>query len=247
MRNIIILFFNVVTGIAAYSQAAMPDNLRAASTLDRLTNFQGNNTPDMLYGIPMPPGKVIGDTYLSTDWKIATVLLYADNKIIEGFPTRYDIGTNELEFNAKNGVKALSGEKVKSFVWIDSQTNTPSYFVNAKEFKNIDNVPFIGFFQILSDGTLPLMKRTKITVKKADYNAALNVGSPDDKILKSEELCYSKENKVFKMPGSNKKAVPVFGDKAAEIKKFIDENSLSVGKEEDLIKIFDHFNSLTKK
>ena len=49
-------------------------------------------------------------------------------------------------------------------------------------------MPFVGFFQILSDGKLPLMKSTKITVKKADYNAALNVGSPDDKILKSEEL-----------------------------------------------------------
>jgi hypothetical protein len=246
MKKIALVLIGIVVAAAAYAQAVMQDNLRAATTLDRLSNFQGHNTADLLYGIPMPPGKIIGDTYLSQDWKMATVLLYADNKIIEGFPVRYDIAANELEFNAKNGIKVLSGEKIKSFVWMDADTKVPSYFINGKEFKDSDNVPYVGFFQVLSDGKMPLMKRTKVTIKKPDYNVALNVGSADEKIFKSVMICYSKENKISKIPSSNKKGIPVFGEKSAEVKKFVEDNALSFGEEDELIKIFDFYNGLYK-
>jgi hypothetical protein len=242
---IVSIFFLALTE-KALSQAAMPENMRAASTLDRLGGFHGNNVPDMLYGIPFPPGKVIGDTYLSTDWKYATVLLYENDKMIEGVPTRYDVATNELEFNAKNGIKVLPGNKIRNFVWVDTQINEPGFFINAREFKNIDNVPLDGFYQVLSDGAMPLLKRTKITVKKADYNAALSVGSRDDKILKIYELFYAKDNIVYKIPSNAKKLVSVFGDKSSEMKKYIDDNSLAAGKEQDLIKIFEYYNSLMK-
>jgi hypothetical protein len=233
----------VVKGSA---QATLTDNVRATNTLDRLSSYQGSHAPDLLYGIPFPPGKVVGDSYLNADWKVSTVFLY-DGKTIEGYPTRYDIATNELEFNAKNGIKVLGGDKIKNFVWIDGQTNVPAYYVNAKEFKSKDNVPLIGFFEVLADGTIPLLKKTKVTVKKADYNAALNVGSHDDKILKSDQLYYARDNQVFKLPSSSKKVIALFGDKSAEVKKFIDDNSLSTGKENNLVKIFENYNSLVKK
>jgi hypothetical protein len=245
-KETILMMLCLLSVLNGFSQAALTENLRATNTLDRLSTFSGNNVPDMLYGIPFPPGKIIGDTYLSTEWKNSTVFLY-DNKTIEGYPTRYDIATNELEFNAKNGVKVLDGNKVKNFVWIDGQTNQLSYFVNAREFKNSDNVPLIGFFEVLSDGMLPLLKRTKVLVKKADYNAVLNVGSHDDKILKSDDLYYAKDIHVLKVPSSSKKLTVLFGDKSADVKKFINDNSLSVGKEQDMAKIFEYYNALVKK
>jgi hypothetical protein len=241
-KKILFVILSLLLNAEVFSQATLTDNVRAANTLDRLSSYQGNHTPDLLYGIPFPPGKVVGDSYLSTDWKISTVSLY-DNKTIEGYPTRYDIAANELEFNAKNGIKVLGGDKIKSFAWIDGQTQAHAYYINAKEFKNKDNVPLIGFFEVLSDGALPLLKKTKITVKKADYNAVLNVGSHDDKVLKSDELFYAKNGQVYKVPSSSKKVAALFGDRAEQIKKFIDDNSLSPGKEHDLIKIFENYNA----
>ena len=172
--KISILWFLLFALISlGYTQSVVPNNIRAANTLDRLVDLDGLSNADMLYGIPLPEGKVIGDTYLDVQWKAASILLYDKNKLIEGFPVRYDIHLNELEIKAKNGVKVLKGDKVKSFVWMDSLTNSPVYFVNAKEFQNEDNVTLSGFFQVLTDGALPLFKKTRVSFKKADYNIQL--------------------------------------------------------------------------
>ncbi len=244
MKNsfLVLQFFALIS--VGYGQSVVPNNIRAANTLDRLVDLDGLSNADMLYGIPLPEGKVIGDTYLDVQWKAASILLYDKDKLIEGFPVRYDIHLNELEIKAKNGVKVLKGDKVKSFVWIDSLTNSPIYFVNAKEFKNEYNVTITGFFQVLTDGSLPLFKKTNVDVKKADYNVQLNVGSLDDKILKKHELYAVKGHRVIEVPSSKKKLLPLFGDKSKDVEKFIKENALTTNKEYHLTNIFKHYNSL---
>ena len=243
MKNsiFVLLFFALIS--FGYAQSVVPNNIRAANTLDRLVE-DGLSNADMLYGFPLPEGKIIGDTYLETQWNAASILLYDKDKLIEGFPVRYDIYLNELEIKARNGIKVLKGEKVKSFVWMDSLTNSPVYFVNAKEFQNADNVTLTGFFQVLTDGSLPLFKKTKVDVKKAHYNVQLNVGSLDDKILKKDELYVGKGHQVIEVPSSKKKLLPLFGDKSEDIEKFIKENALTTSKEYHLTSIFKYYNSL---
>jgi len=246
MKNFILVFHFFALMSFGYAQSVVPSNIRAANTLDRLVDLDGLSNADMLYGIPLPEGKVIGDTYLEVQWKAASILLYEKDKLIEGFPARYDIYLNELEIKGKNGIKTLKGDKVKSFVWIDSLTNSPVYFVNAKEFKNEDNVTLTGFFQVLIDGSLPLFKKTKIDVKEADYNVQLNVGSLDDKILKKDELYVVKGHQVMEVPSSKKKLLQLFGDKSEDIQKFIKDNALKTNEEYHLTTIFKQYNSFTK-
>jgi hypothetical protein len=244
MRNLVgaLLLLTFVSG--SYAQAVVPANVRATNTLDKLNDLDGINTGDILYGIPLPEGKTIGDTYLDMHWRKSSILLYDNEKLIEGFPVRYDIMTDELEIKSTKGIKVLKGSKIKSFVWIDSLSKTPDYFVNAKDFKDSDGVPFSGFFQVLADGSLPLFKKTLIDIKKADYNIQFNVGSSDDKILKKSEFYALKENQVVELPTSRKKLIPLFADKAEQMEQFIKENNLSSTKEEQLKIIFQHYHSL---
>jgi hypothetical protein len=244
MKNLVsvLLLSTFVSG--SYAQAIVPPNIRANNTLDKLTDLDGINTGDILYGIPLPEGKTVGDTYLNTHWKKSSILLYDDQKLIEGFPVRYDILTDELEIKSTKGIKVLKGSKIKSFVWIDSLSKTPDFFVNAKDFNDSDNVPYSGFFQVLADGSLPLFKKTLIDIKKADYNIQFNVGSPDDKILKKSEFYALKENNVIEIPASRKKLVTLFGEKSEQMEQFIKENNLSSMKEDQLKIIFEHYNSL---
>ena len=44
--------------------------------------FRGLSNGELVLGIPMAPGKVVGDTYMSEDWKTGTILLY-DYRISE--------------------------------------------------------------------------------------------------------------------------------------------------------------------
>lgn len=227
-----------------YAQAVVPPNIRATFTLDKFGDMDRMGADDLLFGIPMAEGKVIGDTYLNTYWKNTNILLYEKGQVIKGIPVRYDIRPDELEVKTRDGIKVLKGNKVKSFVWTDSLTKVPVYFVNAKDYKNEDNVSYTGFFQVLSEGALPLFKKTLLDIKKADYNIQLNVGSHDDKILKKAEYYTLKGNYVLELPSGKKKLIASFPDKSEEVEKFIKDNDLNVNKEEHLRLIFEYYNSL---
>lgn len=242
MRLIITIL--VVTCIHANAQYAVPPNIRATNTLDRLIFSEGVDVGDMLYGIPMPPGKVIGDNYLTTQWRKSNVLLFESEKMIEGYPVRYDIKADELEFKTTNGIKVLAGSKVKSFVSVDSSKAEPVFYVNAKLY-NAGGLN--GFFEVVADGQLPLLKHTEIEIKKADYSEALNMGSRDDKIIKKHTFYQAVKNDIVKVPKSRKKFLEALPDKQQEMEKFLSANSLSLSREEDLKAIYEHYNQLNNE
>ncbi|AYB32278.1 hypothetical protein [Chryseolinea soli] len=245
MKKEVFIFLGLLSGLHALAQPnVVPNNIRSVNTLEKLYDPDGLGRTDMLYGIPQPEGKVVGNTYFSTQWKASTILLYKDEKMIEGFLIRYDIRANEIEVKTQSGVKVVGGDKVKSFIWIDSASRIPSYFVNAKDFKDKDQTRLSGFFQVVVDGPLPLLRQTTVYVKKADYSVQFDVGSRDDKILKKTELYFARDGQVTALPSSKKKLLPLFGDKADAMGKFIQDQALTISREADLITIFNHYNSL---
>ncbi len=234
-----------VIATSASAQTVVPPNIRASNTIEKLTDFRGLETGEMLFGIPLTEGKVIGDTYLDTKWKTGSIMLYDKEKLIERYPIRYDIYTNELDIKAGQQVKVIAGNKIKSFSWIDSSYTEPVYFINACDFKNEEGTQFRGFFQVLVDGPLPLLCKTDIVVRKADYNVQMNVGSKDDKILKKEKYYYLKDGKALEVPGSKKKMLALFGEHAITIEKYIKENRSS-SKEDELLLAFDQYRKLVR-
>lgn len=246
MYKISVVFILTLFSVKSFGQAqsALPTQIRASQTLDNISDLQ---TGELLYGIPQPEGKVIGDTYLNTNWLNSTIMLYEKEKLLEGYPLRYDIGLDELEIKGPKGVKVLRGDKVKSFVMLDSITQKPLYYINAKEFKNEDNVTLMGFFQVLSDGPKPLFKKTSIKVKKSDYNVQFDVGSRDEKLLRKYDYFTTDGVRVNEIPSSNKKLHLIFGDKSKEIEDFAKANNLNAKNEHHLKALFEHYNQLVQK
>ncbi len=238
------IFWSVIFA-SAQPHSVIPPNVRAVNTIERLTDSNGLGTNEMMYGIPLPPGKVIGETYLDTSWRRSVVLLYENNALLEGYFIRYDIKADELDIKTSDKIKVLEGKKVKSFSWLDSMAGDPKYFVNAKDFKT-NGVPLSGFFEVLVDGQMPLFKKTSISIKKADYNVQLSIGNRDDKILKKRSFYLANETQVVELPGSKKRFLSLFKDRARRIEEYIDSNSLSIKREEDLIEIFKQLNSSLK-
>ena len=241
--RIVILLLFISLKVNSQPGSVIPSNVRAVNTIERLTDSNGLGTNEMMYGIPLPEGKVIGDTYLDTQWRRSIILLYENNRILEGYPLRYDINTDELDVKTKSGVKVLSGRNVKSFSWLDSIGNKPHFYINAKEYKS-NGATLTGFFEVLEDGKMSLLKRTTISIKAADYNVQLSMGSRDDKILKKVVYYYLRDNQIIEVPGNKKKFLTIFNDKAGVIEKYLRTGALSLKKEEDLMQIFNHFNSL---
>jgi hypothetical protein len=224
-----------------FSQGSVPSKIRAANTLDRLSDKDGLSRTDMIQGLAPPPGRIVGDTYLNKKWNKASLLLFDSEKMIEGYPVKYDIQQDVVEVMAKNGIKIIEGKKIKSMVWIDSVTSTPSYFVNARDY-NIEGAALNGFLEVIVDGTLPLMKRTTIIEKEPDYVPALDVGSRDKKILKKETFFCSQKASLKKI-GNKKSVLPVFGDQSKDVESFVKANKLNLNKTPDLLKAFEYYNS----
>ncbi len=246
MPKIAVVCIAVLFSVESYSQtvSALPNQIRASQTLDNINEL---TTGEVLYGIPQPEGKLIGDSYLYTNWLRGTIMLYEKDKLLEGYPLRYDVDLDELEIKGSRGVKVLRGDKVKSFVLIDSVTRNPQYFINAREFKNEENVTLMGFFQVVADGTKPLLKKTSITVKEGNYNVQFDVGSRDDKLLKKSKYFTSAGDRVMELPASNKKLLLLFDDQREDLAKFIKVNQLSAKNEHHLKAIFERYNSLVQQ
>jgi hypothetical protein len=243
MKNFLAAIFLLpcLGAVHAQNSSAVPANIRATNVLNDISHISPN---ELLYGIPLPPKNLVGDAYLNSNWQSSNILLFTKETLLEGYRTRYDLLKDELEVDSKSGIKVLEGKRIKSFVWLDSVTRKPAYFINASQYKDDDNTKMSGFFSVEADGKLPLFKRTTAYIKKADYNVQFNVGSRDDKVIKKEELFYAKDNLVYEVPKSKKKLLPIFGDRREEVEQFIKSNSIDVSDEGNLKRIFTYYNSL---
>jgi hypothetical protein len=208
---------------------------------------QGGNAI-MLGNLSVSPPGTVGDVYLTPDYRITTFWLYNDSKVAHGFAARLDLQRNEFDIHMGKGnaIKAMSGARVRTLVMADSLTHTPQYFVNGQEYKNEDGVPFLGFFQILSEGELTLLKLTRVTFKPADHNPTHYTGSKDNRFIKRMELYYASGSNALELPG-RKGILKLMELRKEDVNKFVKVNEINVTNERHLIALFDYYNSITRK
>lgn len=224
--------------------AALQKTIRATN-VSRLLTERPNMIGNTLYGIPPEPKKVEGNFYLDNQWNVASILLYRDQAVLEGFRVRYNINSNmfELMEPEKNLVSVMPGLRIQNIVWMDSSYKVPRYFVNGMDFME-DGVPISGFFEVLVEGELPLMRRTMAVFKESNYNTALMVGNRNDQIIKRNVYYYLKEKNLFEVPKRRKHLFPIFGDKAEEMEAFVTANEIDLKKNGAIFQLFTYYNSL---
>lgn len=217
--------------------------LHTRNLIDRLGTRDYGIGSSSVPTLPMAPPYVKGDVYLTATYNLSVFELFNSEKPIEGYYSRLDLQKNEFDLITKQGVRVLSGSRVMSFAYIDSITQAKKVFINARPWKDPDGTPLDGFFEILTDGSLLLVKQTELIFKKADYHPALAVGSRDHKYIKKDHYFFVQDSIVSKLPG--KKDIPkIFKGKEVEIEAFIKKNALSSNKESDLIIIFNYYYSI---
>lgn len=224
--------------------AALQKTIRSANVsrlLAERPNFVGGN---MFYGIPPEPKSVVGNFYLDTKWNLASILLYRDQEVLEGFRVRYNINSNmfELMEPENNLVSVMPGLRVQNIVWMDSSYKVPRYFVNGMDFRD-EGAPISGFFEVIVEGELPLMRRTIAVFKESNYNTALMVGNRNDQIIKRNVYYYIKGKDLYEVPKKRKELFLIFGDKAEEMAAFAEANSIDLKEKSAIFQLFTQYNS----
>lgn len=224
--------------------AALQKTIRATNITElfnKRPNFIGGNS---IYGIPPEPKKLQGNFYLDTKWNKASILLYKNEELIEGYFVRYNINSNNFELRSEDSEDATTvpGLRVRNIVWIDSEHGVPRYFINGMDFKD-EGSPIAGFFEVLVDGKLPLVRRTIASIRESNYNQALMVGEPDDRVVKRYVYYYIEGKNVIEIPTNKKKIFTIFGENQAEMEAFAESNKLNLKEASSLFSLFTQFNS----
>lgn len=249
MRILTLLVVSAVCSLGTHAQpgTAIPENIRAANIIENLFDINGLSKFDNFYGIPLPPGKVVGNAYLHDDWKRSTFLLYDQDRMIEGYPARYAIDRDEFEIRTSSGIKVLKGTMVRSFVSVDSLSTTPRYYANGRSLRDSDGQPLSGFFEVLEEGTHTLLAKTDVVVKDPTYKEQFDMGHRDTRILKKTSYFYLFEGVVRELPPAKKKLIAVFGARGEGIEDFIRVNRLSLDDAAHLSALFAHANAIAKE
>ena len=243
LRKLFILLL-LVQGATVFSQNTSGSTrsfMQNKYLLERMSNPEMLVTGASVQTLPPAAPELIGDDLLNAHFQKATFLLN-DSSLLEGLPVKYYITRNEFDVKTKAGLRTLKGDRVKSFVWIDSLTKRPQIFINAREFKRSDGTPGTGFFQLITEGKVGLMKQTEVLFKEANYHVALNVGNLDHKLIKKIHFYYLFNNTFAPLP--KKKIESIFPDHQPEVQRFIKINTLDLAREDHLQALFEYYNSL---
>ena len=232
----------MVQGLA-WSQNLTPRSVQADNLIKRWST--GSRTPGQeIATLPPAPGIRVNEVYLDPGWKRSSIAVYGSEKLLDGYLVRYDLRANSIEFNIKNEIKILDVRRIRTMVWLDSLTKIPHNFINGKDYF-VDNAPMTTLIEVLAQGNLNLYKQYTYWIKKPDFNPALDTGSPDERIYKKNFYYYGTDKVLTLVPPKKKMLLALFGDQSQAIKEYIKQNKLSPAKEDDLVKIFEYYNTLT--
>ncbi len=239
------MFCILLTGVKSYGQLAIPWQIRSEGTLDHLTSQNGTVKPDILYGTLLANGSPMERVYSDQKWNNCSFLLFDAEKLIEGYPAKYDVKANVLAVKARNGIKQIEANKIKSVVWLDSVTNIPSYFVNAREYKE-GNIPLVGLLEVLVDGQLPLLAQSYIVEKEIGFFAsliALFEKEKREKKLEIKKFFYVSNGSSLSKITSRRDLLFSFGDYYWEMEDYMVKQKLDATTQMGLQKVFEYYNA----
>ncbi|MBC8154673.1 MAG: hypothetical protein H7Z72_17385 [Bacteroidetes bacterium] len=250
-------FFHLVLLLILSTRLQAQDDLVRQVTRDWLNSGAGltANSNRVIPGIKGPEGKRLGTPYLDTTFRTGYVVFYdrlqlpdsPPASVLKEVPVRLDLSTNEVEIRTKNqGVRVASWGLVRAFGIRDAVGSDTSWFANIREYNPLTANPNVstGFFEQVTVGRLSLLRHHFVYVKRANYNAALNVGSRDDELEKQAEWYVARGRRVEKLPSGRKALIGLMGDKAPEIEAYMKAKKPDLKSKDDLKAAFRYYNSL---
>lgn len=229
----------LVVLLATVSMARAQNYLHNRYTLERM-GTQAANPNQIVTSMPPAPAEVQGDVYFNKTFNVSAFELY-DGRIVEGFLTKLDLNRLEFDVVTPQGIRVLKGELIRSLIMIDSVTQAQSNFVNAKEWKGKD--PVQGFFEVLAEGEMTLVRKSEVIFKKADFHPALSVGSRDHQYVRKDQLYYVRNNEFFQLP-PKKNVMSIFGDRKKEMNAYLNKSSINLSRDSDIARLVAYYNTL---
>jgi hypothetical protein len=200
------------------------------------------NPGEIIDELPLPPPGLKGSLYIADDWVNGDIWL-KNNKVLRGYPIKFDLKNNLLEINADGNIKVCALPLLERFSYKAILGDSIDYYNTSV----VNNVTFDlpkGVCRILLNDKVQLIQYEYIEIVKANYNVAIDMGSKDNKAIKKTKPYVIVNDNVYEVKGSIKKNFEIFKVHFKKVESFVKENKLKFKSDQDLTKIFEFYNTL---
>jgi hypothetical protein len=176
-----------------------------------------------------------GSPYFNEVWENG-IVVFKNEVAYKVKSLNYNVYTNEFLFRQGGGEFAISNlDEIEEFRI--NENIFIHYFIGDKSNKS--------FFQVITtNNKLVLLKKFDCLIAEGKPSTGITPAINDKFKISSEYYYIDQSNPAqeFKIKKNN---IPEFMSKhIKEVQTFIDDNKLKLKKEEDLIKVFDYYNTL---
>lgn len=238
MKKIAISFLFILSGILSFSQTNSIEGYFVnesflVRTPNDFFNLQRGNgeAPSSI----LTEDKVQGSPYLNKDFVLGDVII--DKYKFAGVPLRYNIYNDDIEYQKDNNILAIANPQEVKRIFIGDL----AFVYNAYL---LSNEKAYGYFQLLNEGKANVLKKHEVSYQMPTAEQAYTPAAPPRFIDLPDKLFVKIGNNPAQKYTNTKKLLVIFGDKKAEMEKYLKKENLNIKKEEDLVKLILFYNSL---
>jgi hypothetical protein len=202
--------------------------------------FPGTRT-GFISELPPAPPATVGSVFYSDEWQTADLFLKGDTKL-ENIQLKLDLSRQSFEVLHEGKVKLLPGDRVLSFHWINSKGEQEA-FIRADHI-TAEGLKVSGFLKLHTD-TEPFKLVEYFTTEtlSSNYNAALDVGSKNNQIIRKSQLFIVKDKLMLEVKGTRKKFIVDFKNTfQTDVSGIIKEFGIDIRDDEELIVLLNQLN-----
>jgi hypothetical protein len=205
---------------------------------------EGGTNPGMVLNeLRLPAPGVVGTFYLTDTWNTGNVHL-GGNRVLKGFPLKYDLEHNLLEIKADSQVRVCPAGQLERFEWTDAVTGNRRVFLNGVPYTYPGGQRATGVLELLTDGGLQLLAQARTDVQPPTYTPAVDMGRREARVEVKEKLWVATQKALREWPARGDKNAVLFGAHAEKVMAFVKTNRLKFNRRDDAARIVAYYNSL---
>jgi len=221
--KVILLIFHLIIAIVANLNAQLSNELVTSPPQIQAKKVQKNSSKLYFLVTESFPLEKNGKKFLTNNFIKSTLIDFEGEKF--EVELRYRFFDDEMQIMHQEKIKALFPQKVKKLIFKKNEVEQVFIPLEYSDKKTIN----LGYFELLTDGKMKLLKQYKKGGKK-DIKTEFFFQTED-----TPAECFKvKKSSILKVLKRHK----------SEVSKFIVENKMDIKKENDLKKVFDFYNSL---
>jgi hypothetical protein len=179
-----------------------------------------------------------GSPFINPEWQLADIVVVENKGEIRGVLVRVDAKFNLIEIKDQDDrVKVLHASNTYSLAFKTSD----EVFVSNKTLRISEPE---GFFKIIHNKKSSLLCHYSTKLIEETYNAILDAGIKEDKMVIDQTYYIFKDGKLTKLEKNRKKLIRQFDDQP-QVVQYIKDQHIMPKEEYDLLKLIGFIDSLT--